>query len=548
MAGSSGILITYSGYPYTPSSLMPDNGLANLAGALIKNGHKVLILDYNTVEIVKRLMPPDIRCDLQKLLSLLQKTTNDELIDDLKKINSRIEVHREKEIYKIYKEIEEHIIQRNVTFIGFKLWMGEGFSDSIKLADYIKKDYPNIKLYAGGPQVQIYKETIYKITRVFDAVAYGEGEEIIELLARHSISEMNLKDIPNIMYLEDDKIIVNPVKRIEDLDSIAYPVYDSEIYPACGSNDKIKIFSIDASRGCPNDCAFCVHTSISGSKIRKKSVNRILEEIKYIKQRYNSRAFRFSGSYTPADVLLDLSKRLIEEKINITYTAFSTLKGIKRDHIPILKAAGLFALYVGIESADERILKKDFEKRFYPDRFKAIIKDLMDSGIFMIASFIYPAPSEDAESRMKTINYILELFSNPNRASVTVHFPGLLPLGKWAEHPEKYGFKINDFEEYKIIGMNYNIKQYLPHYLWDTLPYSINNKTHKELILESSKFMEEIESHGVLTMILDEAVMMAHFIDKKPLDFRNLMKNTIFTGDYERLNEVVNEINKNLGN
>jgi len=124
----------------------------------------------------------------------------------------------------------------------------------------------------------------------------------------------------------------------------------------------------------------------------------------------------------------------------------------------------------------------------------------------------------------------------------------LLPLGKWAEHPEKYGFKINDFEEYKIIGMNYNIKQYLPHYLWDTLPYSINNKTHKELILESSKFMEEIESHGVLTMILDEAVMMAHFIDKKPLDFRNLMKNTIFTGDYERLNEVVNEINKNLGN
>jgi len=548
MAGSSGILITYSGYPYTPSSLMPDNGLANLAGALIKNGHEVLILDYNTVEIVKRLMPPDIRRDLQKLLSLLQKTTNDELIDDLKKINSRIEVHREKEIYKIYKEIEEHIIQRNVTFIGFKLWMGEGFSDSIKLADYIKKDYPNIKLYAGGPQVQIYKETIYKITKVFDAVAYGEGEEIIEFLARHSISEMNLKDIPNIMYLEDDKIIVNPVKRIEDLDSIAYPVYDSEIYPACGSNDKIKIFSIDASRGCPNDCAFCVHTSISGSKIRKKSVNRILEEIKYIKQRYNSRAFRFSGSYTPADVLLDLSKRLIEEKINITYTAFSTLKGIKRDHIPILKAAGLFALYVGIESADERILKKDFEKWFYPDRFKAIIKDLMDSGIFMIASFIYPAPSEDAESRMKTKNYILELFSNPSRASVTVHFPGLLPLGKWAENPEKYGFKINDFEEYKIIGMNYNIKQYLPHYLWDTLPYSINNKTHRELVLESSKFMEEIESHGVLTMILDEAVMMAHFIDTKPLDFRNLMKNTIFIGDHERLNEIVNEINKNLGN
>ena len=36
MAGASGILINYSGYPYTPSSMMPDNGLANLAGSLLK--------------------------------------------------------------------------------------------------------------------------------------------------------------------------------------------------------------------------------------------------------------------------------------------------------------------------------------------------------------------------------------------------------------------------------------------------------------------------------------------------------------------------------
>ena len=84
----------------------------------------------------------------------------------------------------------------------------------------------------------------------------------------------------------------------------------------------------------------------------------------------------------------------------------------------------------------------------------------------MIASFIYPAPSEDAESTNKTKNYILELFSDPQRTSVTIHHPGLLP-GKWAEHPEKYGFEINNMEEYKNIGMTYNIKQYLPHYLWE---------------------------------------------------------------------------------
>jgi hypothetical protein len=38
-----GLLISYPGCPYTPSSLLPDNRLANLAGALIEAGHEVLV-------------------------------------------------------------------------------------------------------------------------------------------------------------------------------------------------------------------------------------------------------------------------------------------------------------------------------------------------------------------------------------------------------------------------------------------------------------------------------------------------------------------------
>ncbi len=544
---AKGILISYSGYPYTPSSFMPDNGLANLAGALIKNGHEVLILDYNTVELVKRLIPEDIRNDLIKLFPLLKEDAADnKLRDDFKKIGDRIVAHREMEIENICNELEEQIAGKNVNFIGFKLWMGDGFSDSIKIAEHIKKNHPQMKIYAGGPQAQLFRDTIYKKTQVFDAIAYGEGEDIIDLLARFSVSEVNLEDIPNILYLKGNRIFINPMKWINELDSIAYPVYDPEIYPACGSNGKIKIFSLDASRGCPNNCAFCVHSSISGRKIRKKSINRILFEIKYIKQKYNSKAFRFSGSYTPTNTLVALSKLLVDEKVDIIYTAFSTLKDMRKDYISILKSSGLFGLYIGIESADERILKKDFEKKFNPDKMKIIIKNLIDSGIFIVASFIYPAPSENTESMNKTINYILELFSDPNRTSVTVHFPGLLTLGNWAEHPEKYGFEINDFDEYKTICMQYNIKQYLPHYLWDILPYSINGKTHKELVLESSKFMEELERHGILTMLLDETAMMAGLLNCNPRDFRNLIKTSLFMGDYNKLKELVHEINKKV--
>ena len=57
---AKGLLVSYAGYPYTPSSLMPDNGLASLAGSLIQAGHEVKILDYGTLDTVRRLIPKDI--------------------------------------------------------------------------------------------------------------------------------------------------------------------------------------------------------------------------------------------------------------------------------------------------------------------------------------------------------------------------------------------------------------------------------------------------------------------------------------------------------
>jgi hypothetical protein len=121
-----------------------------------------------------------------------------------------------------------------------------------------------------------------------------------------------------------------------------------------------------------------------------------------------------------------------------------------------------------------------------------------------------------------------------------------MTLGKWAENPERYGFEINDFEECKVIGMKYNIKQYLPLHLWRTLPFRINGISHKEILLESSKFMEEIERNGILTMLLDETALMAYLINEDPRQFRDKIKSYIFTGDVDRLKEVVNSINRNV--
>ena len=62
-----GLLVSYAGYPYTPSSLTPDNGLANLAGALLAAGHDVRIVDYGTLATMRRLFPEELSSQVKPL-------------------------------------------------------------------------------------------------------------------------------------------------------------------------------------------------------------------------------------------------------------------------------------------------------------------------------------------------------------------------------------------------------------------------------------------------------------------------------------------------
>ena len=47
MTDGGGILVNYVGYPSSIDSLMPDNGIANLAGSLKRAGYPVLVLRHD---------------------------------------------------------------------------------------------------------------------------------------------------------------------------------------------------------------------------------------------------------------------------------------------------------------------------------------------------------------------------------------------------------------------------------------------------------------------------------------------------------------------
>jgi len=377
---TNSILINYIGYPNELFNLSPDNGLATLAACLMEKGHKTTILDYSTVDTIKRLFPYQYEDKMKSLVGkiMLQKKQGIEPdksdLDSFYKLNEEINEYQKQKVLEIAEEINQFISKNRINFVGFKLWTGAGFDGSMIIAKEIKRKNPKIPIFAGGPHIDWFNEMVFDVTDVFDALAYGEGEETIVGLAEYVEQKAKLCDIPNLIYRENGKITTTLMKRIEDLNKIPAPNYDEDVYPAMGNNQKIKIALIEESRGCPNHCSFCIHFVKSGRKYRTMDPKIVVDRIEVQTNKYGMKAFRFAGSNPPHWLAKDISDEILKRKLKIIFSAFAHIRGIKKDYFEALRRSGCCALGFGIESGSSKILRESMNKRFTKEHIKETIK------------------------------------------------------------------------------------------------------------------------------------------------------------------------------
>lgn len=539
--GINCLLISISGSPKILSDFIPDNGLGILASCLVKEGNNVKILDFNRIEIFRKVIPPEIKRFLLKLgrkIFIDGKRPNIFEIFKLKRAEEII--RREKENYcEIIKDEVSQIIEKEkINFVGMKLWAGEGFDWSMELGKFIKKRYPEVKIFGGGPQVDIFGQEIFKRGEFFDGLCYGEGEETIVGLANFVQGKEKLEGIPNLIFKKDGRIFKTPRKYIENLDNIPFPIYHPEVYN--GIEEKIKMFVLDESRGCPNNCYFCIHPVKSGKR-RVKSPERIIKEMKHSIEEYGVRLFRYAGSNTPAYLMEGIAKLILENGLRIKYTSFGHFKDMEGGDFALLKKSGCEALFFGVESANEEILEKGMNKKLKKKEMEEVIKKCKSAGIFTVVSLIYPAPFENEKTRQETLQFMRD--TRPD--SALVQFPGIYPGTVWFKKPEKFNFEI-DKETYCEKVMNYKIKSLFPPRFWDPLPYKVNGMSFKEFAYETEKFQMDLKKVGINTGISDEAYLLYKYSGFNSLDeFLRNNRFFFFTGDGESLMEEIYRINEN---
>jgi radical SAM superfamily enzyme YgiQ (UPF0313 family) len=540
------LLVNYAGYPYAPNSLMPDNGLANLAGALLADGREVEILDYGTVDTLRRLADPALRPRLAAAWRALRRGRRSPwaLLQQLQALVAlrRCEAARtrrqERVVAEIAAEVVARVRARGIQAVGCKLWNGDGIEGSAAIAEAVRRECPGVRLFGGGPQMDIFTDLVPAVYPVFDVLVYGEGEETIVALAAEGDDPAAWPSLPNLVYRDGNTVRSTASRHVADLDRLPLPAYAPAVYPAMRGNEKIKIIVVDESRGCRNECAFCIHPVKSDRQMRLKSVPRLLAELDHFGHDPGVHTFRFAGSCTPYALLNAFAAEVVRSGRQVAYASFAHVRDSAEADFALLRRSGCEALFFGIESGSQRVLD-----RMHKGTTVAAIRDTLQrvrsAGVFAVGSLIAPAPGDDETSLSETLALVAE--ARPD--AVTLQAPVVTPRTDWYEHPERYGIRFRDREAYRRQGLHWKAKLLLPPTLWGDVPVEIDGRGYREILRRTQSFGQRLAALHIPTGISDDLCLMSRRTGQDPCAFRDEAIEAFFTGDADAVAALVERIN-----
>lgn len=541
------LLINYAGYPFTSSSLMPDNGLANLAGIIISGGGEATILDYGTVGTISRMTSPELEHQLRQAWTILKHQASGPPATLRKLValarlpgaeRARLKL-QDRLVNEIGDELVATIRQKGIEAVGFKLWNGDGLACSAILARRIRKACPHVKIFGGGPHVDLFQDRLLRHYPYFDALVFGEGEDTLRMLVEDGTRTSAYPGIPNLIFQSSEGIKTTEERIVADLDGLPLPVYDPAVYPAMAGDEKIKVLVVDESRGCRNSCAFCIHPVKSHSTVRVKSVNRLIREIRLFRDKFGLHAFRFAGSCTPYSLLNEFSAEALRQALNVQYTSFAHVHHSDEANFELIRQSGCLSLFFGIESGSQRILDL-MGKRIRTDEIKHALSRAHQAGLFTVGSFIFPAPGDTPETMTESIEVIRQL----HLGSITLQPPIVMPHTRWFKTPEDFGFSIPDREQYLNTGMTWKVKLQLPPRFWKPLPLSLDGYSYRKMLERTATFAKALAPLGIPTSISDENYLMSHLAGCSAVEFRDRSLGAFYAGDTRTIQELVSAINR----
>lgn len=307
-----------------------------------------------------------------------------------------------------------------------------------RILELIRKNIPKIKIVVGGFMISGDNNCLgpkFLEDGLIDYFIDGEGEDAIVNLLQGNYDFSGINKLGSWI----------PV----DINHEFIPDYSDVVHY------KYKFYDIYNSRGCVNNCLFCVeHLFAKGYRHRKSEF--VYKEMLDIRNKYNNRSFRFVDSLINGNPkeFRKLCHLLYDKKFS-WWGNFLITKWLTEKDFENASRAGLKDISVGVESASERI-RYEMRKGFSNVNLYNTVDYAMKNNIKFSANIMVGWPTETDQDFNETLDFITFLSKYKN---VSINPGPTVRTGKNAILYEKYKMETDENGHWVYQNNNYEVRK-----------------------------------------------------------------------------------------
>jgi len=256
----------------------------------------------------------------------------------------------------------------------------------------------------GGPHVTFLAEE--GISHA-DYVIRGEAENSFPMLVEAITGDRDMAEVPGLTYKLNGEILENPMEgealSLDELPEPDFTLLGTHFFKKKGWTKRV--IPMQTSRGCPYNCNFCSVTRMFGRKMRYRSVDAIIEELRKYDDRKNSIFFYDDNFVANPKRAKELMRRMIEEDFKFVSSAQVRVDaGKDRELMRLMRDAGLKTVFIGLESVSPESLKKMNKSQTLEDMEEGL-RGFREFGISVHGMFVFGFDQDEEKTFKETVRF-----------------------------------------------------------------------------------------------------------------------------------------------